>query len=240
MLDGSKPRTRVKRIDGDGRAFAGSRRQIQTYVNEKPEVLTGAIRDAYGSEFPSGATVKWVSPLKSQKYIEYRDADFLRVLGLEKFSLALSTFWPNRGPCWDALARVDHGRDHGCILVEAKSHVPELYANDTRAAGASLDRIRRSLHDAKRWAGVPENIPWSGFSDPNCCPYQLANRLAHLLFLRGLGVSACLVSVCFTNDWHSPTTVEEWQIGLAKVKKQLGIADIAIPGYKEVFLPAFA
>jgi len=46
----------MPRCDNDGKAFAGSQRQIQCYVNEHPSVLNQAITDAYGMPF----TLRWV------------------------------------------------------------------------------------------------------------------------------------------------------------------------------------
>ena len=128
------------RLDQNGRAYAGSQRQIQTYVNQLPDVLNVAIAKSLGDAFPVNCTVRWVSPLAAEHYVEYRDADFLHALGFPQHTEALSRFWPKRGPCWDALARIEdgNGNPNGCILVEAKSHVPEFYSNDTRAGVSSL------------------------------------------------------------------------------------------------------
>jgi hypothetical protein len=65
MTLASKPR-----VDGNGRAFAGSQRQIQTYVNEVPEILSGAISDSFGAALPANCKVRWVSPLAAEGYIE--------------------------------------------------------------------------------------------------------------------------------------------------------------------------
>ena len=73
-----KDRTRV---DAAGRAFAGSQRQIQTYVNEHTTKVSDAVRRSLSF---SSAEIEWVSPTRSSGYAEYRDDDFLRVLGLER------------------------------------------------------------------------------------------------------------------------------------------------------------
>jgi hypothetical protein len=52
------------RVDASGRAYAGSQRQIQTYVNDFPDVLNKTIADSLGSRFPDSARMRWVSPLK--------------------------------------------------------------------------------------------------------------------------------------------------------------------------------
>jgi hypothetical protein len=100
-----QPPQRRQRVDSEGRAFAGSQRQIQTYVNERSKELSVAVAMALGFEEEAHTNISWVSPLVSQKYAEYRDEDFLRAVGLAHLASDLRHFWPNRGPCWDALAR---------------------------------------------------------------------------------------------------------------------------------------
>jgi hypothetical protein len=150
-----------KRVDGNGRAYAGSQRQIQTYVNQLPDALNTAVAKSFGADFPTNCNVRWISPLAEEHYVEYRDADFLRALGFPQHTDALSRFWPKLGSCWDALARIEDGKGApiGCILVEAKSHVSEFYSNDTRAGANSLQLIKKSLGVAKNWFGVAEATP---------------------------------------------------------------------------------
>lgn len=47
-----KAQTGQERCDATGRAFAGSQRQIQFYVNEQPALLNRAIEDAFGHHLP--------------------------------------------------------------------------------------------------------------------------------------------------------------------------------------------
>ena len=65
-------------------------------------------------------SITWRSPLRSDDFAEYRDADFLKVVGLEEWSGALAEFWPQRGPQWDALGVSNQG---DVLLVEAKAHL---------------------------------------------------------------------------------------------------------------------
>lgn len=55
-----------ERCDPSGRAFAGSQRQIQLYVNDQPELLSQAIERAVGQQL----ALKWVSPLEGYRYRE--------------------------------------------------------------------------------------------------------------------------------------------------------------------------
>lgn len=231
---------RKSRVDRNGRAFAGSQRQIQTYVNEHPDVLAAAISSSFGPFFPMNRNLRWISPLASESYIEYRDADFLHALGFPQHIDALSRFWPKGGPCWDALARIEdaNGNPNGCILVEAKSHVPEFLSHDTQAGVSSLPLIKKSLGMAKNWFGVAEAFVWTGFANPEKCLYQYTNRLAHLYFFRAvIGVPAFLVNVHFLGDPHSPTERGVWQTAISEIHKELGLHQLP-SCFANVFLPA--
>ncbi len=229
-----------QRVDAKGRAYAGSQRQIQTYVNQMPEVLDTAIAKSVGPVFPAACKVRWVSPLASDQYVEYRDDAFLLALGFPEHVEALRRFWPRRGPCWDALARIEdeNGNPNGCLLVEAKSHVPEFYSSDTRAVASSRQQIKKSLGTAKEWFGVDEEIAWTGFSNPDRCLYQYANRLAHLYFFRSiLGVPAFLINVHFLGDPHSPTGLGVWRTAIGNIHEELGLHQLP-DCFANVFLPA--
>ena len=172
-----RPRDR-SRTDATGRAYAGSQRQIQTYVNERTAELSQAIAEAIPPSTIDPQEIHWVSPLKADKYSEYQDREFLEIIGAAHLAPMLSEFWPKRGPCWDALALLRGG---GCVLVEAKSHVSEVYGRGCFASGRSRFLICSSLARAKSWMGVKPETDWMGSL------YQSANRLAHLYFLREIG-----------------------------------------------------
>jgi hypothetical protein len=221
------------RVDANGRAYAGSQHQIQTYINDSAEAFTKAIAESLCGNLPPSARIQWVSPLIHEEYAEYHDGNFLRVLGMQQHESELSAFWPKGGPCWDALARVSFsdGR-YGCILVEAKSHVNEIYGNRCRASDVSRQQICNALRRAKEWLGVAPEADWTGDL------YQSANRYAYLYFLRVIaGIDAFLVNVYFVNDRHSPTTIQEWRPAIGKVKLQLEL-DSPVPFSSEVFLDA--
>ena len=224
-----------RRVDANGRACAGSQRQIQTYTNDSAETFGKAIAESLSGDLPPSARILWVSPLIHEKYAEYRDGDFLRVLGLQQHESELLAFWPKGGPCWDALARVLFSDGHcGCVLVEAKSHVNEIYGNGCCASDTSRQQICEGLRKAKEWLGVAPEADWTGKL------YQSANRYAHLYFLRVVAkIDVFLVNVYFVNDDRSksPTTIHEWKPAISEVKQQLGLVS-PVPFSSEVFLDA--
>jgi len=215
------------RCDASGRAFAGSQRQIQHYVNEQQSVLDGAISAALSLPL----SISWASPLRSDRYREYKDSAFLRVLGLDRSGTELSRFWPRGGPVWDALGIVS-GASQGVLLLEAKSHVPEISGTGCGAkADRSIRKIEASLAMTKLWLEASSEADWKGEL------YQTANRLAHLYFFREiLHMDAWLVNVYFTADPHSPTSKAEWDMAVANVKGAMRISKI--PFYADVYLPA--
>src|SRR5438067_2271125 len=158
----------VKRVDANGRAHAGSQKQIQTYVNDNEAELNDAIANALLAYSLDKTRIQWVSPLRGENYAEYQDQEFLEKIGAPLFAKDVQGFWPHRGPCWDALARLD---DDGCILVEAKSHTSEVRGNGCGASGDSLSIIKSSLAQTKAWLGVKPDADWLGSL------YQSANRL---------------------------------------------------------------
>src|SRR5271170_5970967 len=111
------------RVDSTGRAHAGSQKQIQIYVNEKTQTLNSALAQSLSRYELDEKGINWVSPLAADTYSEYQDSEFLERVGLGGLSPRLQEFWPRGGPCWDALARIEGG----CLLIEAKSHVAEIY-----------------------------------------------------------------------------------------------------------------
>lgn len=217
------------RTDATGRAYAGSQRQIQTYVNERADELSRAVVAALHEYAVDPCLLRWISPLKERQYREYRDKEFLEQIGAAHLAAELKKFWPVRGPRWDALASV---ANWGCVLVEAKSHVPEVYGSGCCALGDSLSVITSSLSKTKTRLGVPPDADWLGPL------YQSANRIAHLLFLREIGnLNAFLLNIYFTDDPHSPTAVNEWNYAIQRVNEQLGLTKI-VPYSAHTFLKA--
>jgi dTDP-4-dehydrorhamnose reductase len=226
----------VARSFTSGRASRGSRRQLQDYVNKHEAVLTGALMEAVPNwSRESVANLRWVSPLAKDDYAEYRDADFLNVVGLDDSVAELARFWPSRGPSWDALATVrdpDSGGRAGVILVEAKSHISEIYGNGCQAGPRSRGLIEKALAAAKQWCGANSDADWTGPL------YQSANRIAHLYFIRELvKYPAWLVNLYFINDPIDRTDHDTWRAELRKVKASLGLTS-TVPFTIDLFLPA--
>jgi hypothetical protein len=105
-------------------AKKGSQKWLQKLVNDKPEILNSRIWSALN--LSKEEHIEWCSPLKSDDYAEYRDQAFIDLLGAELKKVPLGDFWPKGGPQWDALGKSTSGK---LLLVEAKSHIPELLSS---------------------------------------------------------------------------------------------------------------
>ena len=179
----------------------GSLRWIQYVVNDCPDVLSNPVIDAIGAD--KEQPVEWLSPKADHDYSEYRDQDFLDLLGIKLSKTRLNDFWPKRGPQWDALGRIE---DKAYFLVEAKAHVSEIISSSQAKSTKSKLLINKSLNEVKNYLKLNPDIDLSkGF-------YQYSNRLAHLYLLRKLNdIPTYLVFVYFINDHtHIPTTRDEW------------------------------
>ncbi|MGB7591149.1 MAG: hypothetical protein WBO19_07915 [Terriglobia bacterium] len=225
------------RVDGFGRAYAGSQRQIQTYVNLRPLELANKILVQLSPPPPPDSRIRWVSPLASENFAEYRDEGFLRVLRLDKFARDLQEFWPERGPSCDALGILESGQEGGVVLVEAKSHVSELNSECQAKDSESVKMIESALGETKRWLGIQESFNWR---QPY---YQTANRYAFLYFLRKRQISAWLVNVYFLNDPHfknsrPPGVPEDWKAAIEDVERTLGLVERDVPYTVKLFLEA--
>jgi hypothetical protein len=232
QVQGDIPVRRVTR----GRAHRGSRRQLQDYVNEREAVLTSAVIEALPNPLQElGVYIKWASPIAQDNYAEYRDSDFVRAIGLGASAGQLATFWPSGGPSWDALAIISGSKTEthpGVILVEAKSHIAEIYGSGCQASAHPRERIESALADAKQWCGARADADWTGPL------YQSANRLAHLYFFHEqLNCPAWLVNIYFIDDEIGPADHDAWKAELQKVKGSLGLSS-NVPFTIELFLPA--
>jgi hypothetical protein len=191
----------------------GSLKWIQRCVNQYPELLNAKII----SQLDGAREIIWLSPLAPDQFAEYRDGDFLRLVNLAPFIPQLQDFWPSRGPQWDALARTDKD---DVLLIEAKAHLQELHSPPSGAGLVSMEKIRRALGEASAAYGAPAEAAWHEEF------YQLANRLAHLYFLRRLGIPAWLVLVNFVGDldMRGPDSNQAWEQEYENAFAVLGIA----------------
>jgi hypothetical protein len=179
----------------------GSLKWIQRAVNEGWSTLDHPILQKTSSAAP----IKWLSPLAFDEFAEYRDGSFLKLIGQPGLESALKEFWPARGPQWDALGQTSQG---DVLLVEAKAHIAEMCSPATAAGPDSRQHIDRSLRKVAEQLNVNQgHASWSDFF------YQIANRIAHLDFLRAHGVPSWLIFVNFLGDTEmvGPTTPEVWE-----------------------------
>jgi hypothetical protein len=205
------------------KAEKGSQKWIQELINFCPEFLNERIKAKITPL--SGREICWESPLEKDEYAEYRDADFLKQIGLTELTDELIQFWPQNGPQWDALGRTSD--EKAFILVEAKANVPELVSFCGAKDKGSLATISESLAKTQRWLTCrAPNIDWkNGF-------YQYANRLAHLYFLREQAdKEAYLIFLYFIADFtHISTSQEAWNSALKLQKKLMGLSAKSLAG----------
>lgn len=197
----------------DGR---GSLKDIQVLVNRNQEIIDYLLKSNFDDL--ANEQIIWSSPIEQDDYAEYRDNDFLLKVGLDPKAINLNTFWPSKGPQWDALAKTTKGQ---VILVEAKANIPEIVTPATRAKNDSKLLIEKSLNETKDFLGITNNIDWAGKF------YQYTNRLAHLYFLREkCNKSAFLINIYFIGDEtvSGPKTKQEWDGALKVLHKYLGLS----------------
>jgi hypothetical protein len=190
----------------------GSLKWIQQYVNRCPDRLNDLIQ----SKLPGRPPISWCSPLLDDAFAEYRDAAFLKRIGAQELAAELEKFWPARGPQWDALARSEAG---DVLLVEAKAHIGELCSPGSKAGLSSRPQIEAAFAEVARGLGAVPRAPWIDLF------YQLANRLAHLYFMRMHGRKAWLVLANFVgdHDMQGPRTAAEWLAAYAVVWHVMGL-----------------
>lgn len=191
----------------------GSLRWIQQAVDQKWASLEQPVLNM----LPSARSIRWQSPLLTDCYAEYRDGAFLDRIGLSDHKQALAEFWPAGGPQWDALGVTDQGQ---VLLVEAKAHIAEMCSSGTAAGPESRAKIAERLNACAGALGASRHrAPWTDHF------YQLANRYAHLHFLRGRGVNAYLVFVNFLNDrdMGGPSVEEAWNAAYEVAHRVMGL-----------------
>jgi hypothetical protein len=224
---------RSARVDARGHALAGSQKWIQYFVDWQQKALTDSVLAAVPSLREFNGVLEWVSPLEDDKFREYRDEDFLTLVGAAEHIAQLRSFWPRGGPCWDALAKAQNDAQQGVVLVEAKSYPAEMLGGGCQAGVTSRAQIERAINATKLRLAARPSADWLG---PH---YQSANSLAHLYFFREVvRTPAWLIHVCFTNDPRSRTTEAEWRRALGAASAELGLNAMESEFSAVVFLEA--
>jgi hypothetical protein len=196
------------------KAERGSQKWLQCAVNSVLPSLDKLLSD----HLPGVGAITWLSPLATDEYAEYRDSAFLKVVGAEQLAPQLAEFWPTRGPQWDALAKC---ADNTILLIEAKSHIGELCTSPSGASEVPLGKIEAALKETADYIGAKPRADWTRLF------YQLANRIAHLYFLRKHGQKARLVLINFIGDTEvgGPSSEAEWRAAYEVVRHVTGISE---------------
>jgi hypothetical protein len=179
---------------------------------------TGALDAALLKTMKRSGAIDWRSPRADDAFAEYRDAAFLERVGLSHLLPQLKAFWPRKGPQWDALGLSASG---DVLLVEAKAHLREFCSEGTGASAASRAKIETALNATARALGAKPRGAWTTTF------YQLANRLAHLWFLREHGVKAWLVLMNFVGDADvgGPESAAEWDAAYLVANYAMGLPE---------------
>lgn len=203
--------TRVAQPEGT----KGSLKWTQRLINDHPNLINEQLSIVIG--LSEGENIEWVSPLRSDDYAEYRDSSFVERLGITLEQRTLDSFWPKRGPQWDALG---HTNRQKIFIVESKAHIEEIISPSTQASKSSRIVIEESIKETKAFLAVNQTIDWTGTF------YQYTNRLAHLYLLRELnGINAYLVFLYFLNDteMNGSQSIREWQAAAKVLKAAIGL-----------------
>lgn len=180
-----------------GRGEKGSKFWIQTLVTIGQEYLLNEIKH----QLPQITAIKWESPKVSERYKELEAKNINQIKG------ANLSFWPPRGPVWDAVGIANDGT---VLLVEAKAHPKETETECRATAQKSKDLIKESImatHQALAMKGhkYQESVWYSDF-------YQLANRLAFLYNLTSQNFNVKLVLLNIVDDpTYIKTSQDEWE-----------------------------
>lgn len=196
-------------------AIKGSKKWIQLAVNDYPVVLWNLVSP---NLHPKPTRINWRSPLRSDGFAEFRDQKSIDSLGLKLKNRSLKSFWPSRGPRWDALAKTDISQ---VLLVEAKAYEGEIREQGTDASGESKQRIDCSLKETQQFLAADLSIDWSKYPF-----YQYANRLAHLYLLTELNrIDAYLLMIYFLNDFDmgGPESPELWEKTIQNHCNEMGL-----------------
>lgn len=136
-------------------------------------------------------------------------------------------FWPKKGNCqnWDGIFKI---KDEW-YFVESKAHKEELSSYCEASQENSLSIIKLAFSETiKKFSSSLSVDFWTSKYNK---AYQLANRLAFLVFCKKVGIKAHLVYINFINGFDKPGThghmnissKEEWKKIWDEEYKMLGI-----------------
>lgn len=199
-----------------GRGKKGSKYWIQTLINlENGKNLTKSIQEI-DSDIVS---IEWKSPLSNQNYKELKTND------IDDINKHILEFWPGNGPWWDGVGIATTDKEDVIILVEAKAHTKETKSKCSAKSEVSIDKIKKALEytHSKLASNEYDEKVWLDEY------YQLANRLAFLVYLKEQGVNVKLLLLNIVNDkTHISTSKSDWDRHNQNVFK-LMIGDVKIP-----------
>ncbi len=78
----------------------GSLMWVQKLINTHPKLINQKIIEAINLR--EDEEIMWLSPLEPDEFAEYRDDSFVERLGISLSRRIRQSFWPDRGPQWDA------------------------------------------------------------------------------------------------------------------------------------------
>lgn len=192
-----------------GRGTKGSKYWMQTVVNSE---LNTQLNNFLGTK------VKWLSPLKSEDYVEYKlnQDSICKKIGIKKDEYS---FWPTNQPQWDGIAISED--DKTLFLIEAKGHLDEMDSHLSANSQKSINLITKSMKEVfdKKYSGGDFEKWINGY-------YQLGNRLTFLEKLNEIstktGKQVKLVLLNFVDDYtHKKTTEKQWISYDKKVFKEM-------------------
>jgi hypothetical protein len=213
------------KTDKNGKAYKGSQRHLQIYVNEETETINKKISEVLEID---SSTIKWKAPLKENQYKEPVDKSFWNDIIKTEFKKELNKnceFWPYKGANWDGVAIAKNkAGEKILILIEAKAHKEEIVEKDGSGAEAqkSIDTINKSIKNAQNDINIKSCNDWTTHY------YQMANRLTHTIYLNEQGIKTYLIYVYFLKDEGWPdddkfNSNNDCQDVINKEKKCLGI-----------------
>ncbi len=191
-----------------GQSVKGSKHCVQKIIN------TQSLKERLDQQLGLGS-IKWLSPLKSEDYREYKlnRSPISELLDFNDYS-----FWPDNQPQWDAIGL----SGTTLVLVEAKAHPKELISKIAANSPESISLIKKSMQET-----FNAEYPNASFEKWINRYYQFGNRLTFLynlilLLPKSKFDRVILVLLNIVEDkTHISTTLSEWKSHYNKVITEL-------------------